>query len=172
MSTGEGWYGNQTTGGVQCPVCRITYPLGVIHTCGGSLPVGNLPALSFTPQGWECPKCGRVNAPFVQLGVNMLWSSYSSHTDQIGNGISAMPSMHVATTAWVALSLSALSPKLRGPAWAYWLAIFIGSFVLGWHYFLDGVVATVGAVGCWTLAHRLITRERNTIRRDKLAAVI
>jgi hypothetical protein len=113
-----------------------------------------------------------VNAPFVQLGVNMLWSSYSSHTDQIGNGISAMPSMHVATTAWVALSLSALSPKLRRPAWAYWLAIFIGSFVLGWHYFLDGVVATVGAVGCWTLAHRLITRERNTIRRDKLAAVI
>jgi hypothetical protein len=97
-----------------------------------------------------------AHAQLVQMAANMLWTSYSAHADQIGNGISAMPSVHVATTAWIALALTSLSPKLRVPAWGYWLTIFIGSFALGWHYFLDGVVGTIGALGCWVLAGRLI----------------
>jgi hypothetical protein len=112
-----------------------------------------------------------AHAPFVQLGVDMLWTSYSGHTDQIGNGISAMPSIHVATTAWIALSLSALWPKLRVPAWGYWLAIFIGSFALGWHYLLDGVAGTVGALSCWALAGRLLASGTYAMESKTLAPV-
>ena len=70
----------------------------------------------------------------------------------IGSGISAMPSIHVASTAWMALSLSAAWPKARALMWTFWLVIFIGSFALGWHYLLDGVVGTLGAITCWMLA--------------------
>jgi hypothetical protein len=110
-----------------------------------------------------------VHAPFVGLGVDMLWTSYSAHTDQIGNGISAMPSVHVATTAWIALALSSLWPKLRGPAWGYWLAIFIGSFALGWHYLLDALVGTLGALGCWVLAGRFVSSEAKEAEPGTLA---
>jgi hypothetical protein len=112
-----------------------------------------------------------VHAPFVGLGVEMLWTSYSAHTDQIGNGISAMPSVHVATSAWIALALSSFRPKLRLPAWGYWLAIFIGSFALGWHYLLDAVVGTLGALGCWVLAGRLLSGETQEEEPHALAPV-
>jgi hypothetical protein len=100
-----------------------------------------------------------AHAPFVLLGVNMLWNTYSSHTDQIGAGISAMPSMHVAMASWIGLSLPSLWPKLRAPAWAFWAAIFIGSFALGWHYFLDGLAGTLGALGCWMITPRFLVRQ-------------
>jgi membrane-associated phospholipid phosphatase len=101
----------------------------------------------------------------------MLWTSYAAHTQHIGSGISAMPSMHVATTAWIALALSSLWPKLRVPCWIYWLVIFVGSFALGWHYFLDGVVGTIGAIGCWMLAGRFIVPAGREPRDRSLAPI-
>jgi hypothetical protein len=112
-----------------------------------------------------------AHAKFVKIGANMLWTSYSSRTDQIGSGISAMPSIHVATTAWIALAVSSLRPKLLLVAWGYWLAIFIGSFALGWHYVLDGVVGTLGALGCWMLAGRFISSEAEEAELSALAPV-
>jgi membrane-associated phospholipid phosphatase len=82
-----------------------------------------------------------------------------------------MPSIHVATTAWIALALSSRWPKLRNVAWGYWLVIFIGSFALGWHYFLDGVVGTIGALGCWVLAKKLLAREGEEPRTGELAPI-
>jgi hypothetical protein len=110
-----------------------------------------------------------VHAPFVGLAMNLLWTSYSTHSDQIGGGISAMPSMHVATTTWIALMLPSVWPRMRIPCWGYWFVIFVGSFGLGWHYFLDAVVGTLGAVGCWKLAGQLLSRDRHAIRADRLA---
>jgi membrane-associated phospholipid phosphatase len=72
---------------------------------------------------------------------------------------------------WIALALSSLWPKLRVPGWTYCLVIFIGSFALGWHYFLDGVVGTLGAVGCWALAKQLLAREGREPEGGTLAPI-
>jgi hypothetical protein len=101
-----------------------------------------------------------AHADMVKVASDYLWASYVQHTDVIGNGISAMPSMHVATTAWLAMSLSSFWPKLRLAAWLYWLVIFIGSFALGWHYFLDAAIGTAGAFGCWALATPLLVADK------------
>jgi hypothetical protein len=104
---------------------------------------------------------GRIDAhaKFTAMAQEFLWTSYSARANEFGNGISAMPSIHVATTAWIALALSSVWPRLRLPVWTYWFAIFLGSFALGWHYFLDGVVGTAGALGCWVLARRMLARD-------------
>jgi hypothetical protein len=111
-----------------------------------------------------------AHADMVKVAADYLWASYVQHTDVLGNGISAMPSMHVATTAWLAMSISSFWPKLKAPVWLYWLVIFVGSFGLGWHYFLDAVAGTMGAVGCWALARRLLASERE-VERAGLAPV-
>jgi hypothetical protein len=112
-----------------------------------------------------------AHAEVAKLASEMLWTSYAAHAQHIGSGISAMPSIHVATTAWIALALSSRWPKLRNVAWGYWLVIFIGSFALGWHYFLDGVVGTIGALGCWVLAKKLLAREGEEPRTGELAPI-
>jgi hypothetical protein len=112
-----------------------------------------------------------AHAKFTGMAQNFLWTSYSAHGNQLGNGISAMPSIHVATTAWVALALSSVWPKLRFPVWGFWLAIFVGSFALGWHYLLDGVAGTLGALGCWVLAGRLLSRQAKDEEPGTLAPV-
>ncbi len=113
----------------------------------------------------------RVNAhaDMVKIASDYLWASYVQHTDVIGNGISAMPSMHVATTAWVAMSLSSFWPRLRLAAWSYWLVIFIGSFALGWHYFLDGLVGTAGVIACWAVASRFLAPQTREFESGTLA---
>lgn len=100
----------------------------------------------------------RINshAPIASGTSNYLWNAYIFHAQRLGTGISAMPSIHVATTTWIALSLSAFIPKLRWVAWTYWLAIFVSSFALGWHYFSDSVVGTAGAVICWIVAGKVV----------------
>lgn len=97
-----------------------------------------------------------AHAPVVARTTKYLWSTYSDHVDRIGGGISAMPSLHVAVAAWFALAVSSLSPKLRAPTWAFWAVMFVGSFALGWHYLMDGVVGTIGAFICWAAARQFL----------------
>lgn len=99
------------------------------------------------------------HAMVTKMAEDFLWTSYSGQTGQIGNGISAMPSIHVATSTWIAISVSSLWPRLRVPVWFYWSAIFVGSFALGWHYSLDAAVGALGAAACWAIAARPFSRE-------------
>jgi hypothetical protein len=112
-----------------------------------------------------------THAPVVNRTVDYLWASYTNHVDQLGIGISAMPSLHVAVAAWFALALSAFWPRLRVPAWGFWLVMFIGSFALGWHYFVDGLVGTVGALGCWAFAGGPLRRFHDRVRSETLVPV-
>jgi hypothetical protein len=111
-----------------------------------------------------------AHAPVVDRTVHYLWASYMDHVDQLGIGISAMPSLHVAVAAWFALAIPAFWPRLRVPAWGFWLVIFVGSFALGWHYFVDGVAGTLGAVGCWRLPGRRRSADEVTIAVNQVAA--
>jgi hypothetical protein len=68
-------------------------------------------------------------------------------------GISAMPSLHVGmATIYV---LAALRTKWLVPATCFWIAIFMGSAYFGYHYWIDGIVATGVACLCWQVAHFL-----------------
>lgn len=84
-----------------------------------------------------------------------LWQSHlAGHGDV--EGVSAMPSLHVATSV-----LFILQARAWGKRWAVWftvpfaLVILAGSVVLGWHYAVDGYAGALVALFCWWLAGRL-----------------
>jgi hypothetical protein len=107
-------------------------------------------------------------APLAHTASEYLWQSYLAHDTSIGNGISAMPSMHVATTTWSALALSRIWPKSTIPIWGFWLIILAGSIALGWHYLSDGLVGAGGAILCWKMAPALLMRFEGLRRKVAL----
>jgi hypothetical protein len=88
-----------------------------------------------------------------------LWRDYLSPGLELGSGISAMPSMHVATTVLFALLGWQVSRRLGIAFTAFAVAIMIGSVHLGWHYALDGYVSAIGTVLIWKLAGWLVARD-------------
>ena len=106
--------------------------------------------------------------PAVKAARAYLWQSYVTGGDKIGTGISAMPSMHVALAAWVALTLGSAFPRAAPFGWAFLGTILVGSVYLGWHYASDGVAGVAAAFAAWMLAGltvRAINRRRDTRRR-------
>lgn len=79
----------------------------------------------------------------------MLWRSYVGRDLGFGSGISAMPSLHVATSLSFALLGFAISRWLGTLFAVFAGCIFIGSIHLGWHYALDGYVAAICALAIW-----------------------
>lgn len=83
-----------------------------------------------------------------------LWRVYQTGQFGPGSGISAMPSLHIATTAWMVLAIYVLA---RSWTWAMALPgalIFFLSISLGWHYAADGIVGAAAALGCYWLCRR------------------
>ena len=83
-----------------------------------------------------------------------LWNFYSSGSFGAGNGISAMPSMHVTTSSWVVIAALVLRRDLLPLAILGWLVIFTLSIALGWHYALDGIVGAFAAFATYSLLVR------------------
>jgi membrane-associated phospholipid phosphatase len=99
---------------------------------------------------------------------NVLWQSYIDPGAAQVEGISAMPSMHVAMATLMALIAFRVNRRL---GWAYTVyagLIFLGSIHLGWHYALDGYVGALGTIGIWYLAGRITAaweRRRESVVR-------
>ena len=100
-------------------------------------------------------------SPVWALNVHeMLWEGYVA--DGRARGISAMPSMHVASSAL--LMFYAYSWK----RWAghlmavFFIVIMIGSVMLAWHYAIDGYLGFVIAIICWKIARLLVARDAAT----------
>lgn len=79
----------------------------------------------------------------------MLWDKYAEGRSDVGSGISAFPSLHLAmVTLWALMGW-----KIR--AWigytlsCYALIILIGSVHLGWHYAVDGYFSIIAAAAIW-----------------------
>ena len=98
--------------------------------------------------------------PWVQVTSDYLWTNYLSRGELVGVGISAFPSLHVGGAAWVAIVTSSYLPRLTLVGWAYFLAMFVGSVHLGWHYALDGIASVAIAVTAWAAAPALL-RQAN-----------
>lgn len=92
----------------------------------------------------------------------LLVAAQDSHVAMKGGGISAMPSMHVATVT-IYVMAARRTPWLI-PAVLFWILIFIGSAYSGFHYWIDGVIAAALAVGCWQVAAAFFSErpERST----------
>jgi PAP2 superfamily protein len=87
---------------------------------------------------------------------DILWQSHLAGFGEI-EGVSAMPSMHVATT--ILFFLLAFAAGKRCLGWllvGFSLAIFLGSVLLGWHYAVDGYLGALIAYACWKLAGRIV----------------
>lgn len=98
----------------------------------------------------------------VQL-QEMLWNGHINSFLEYGGGISAMPSIHIATTALFALSMRNIYPILEKLLYCYTLVIWVGSIHLGWHYASDGLVSGLCVIVIWhysgKLTNKIITKK-------------
>ena len=89
----------------------------------------------------------------------LLWEGYSGARDGSA-GISAFPSMHVATAALIAIYASRVNWIAAVAAWIFFAAIMVGSVLLGWHYAVDGYGGFILAIVFWKMAGVLINARR------------
>jgi len=105
------------------------------------------------------------NIPEVTQKVSgYLWNFHTTGELGIGAGISAMPSLHIATVAWIYFVFRGQKSRLAPLAALFAFYIFAMSVALGWHYAIDGIVGALGAWGsqlaCGAYLRR---RDRRTL---------
>lgn len=90
------------------------------------------------------------------LAVEMQTKLLQNHQISSGvSGISAMPSMHLATSWLMAFQAFRYSTKLGWIMVGFAGLIQLGSVILGWHYAVDGYAGFLVALICWCIGVRL-----------------
>jgi len=98
----------------------------------------------------------------VMKSQRYLAAGMTSRIALKGGGVSAMPSMHMATATM--LVLAAWRSRWLGLALLFWGLTFFGSIYLGYHYAVDAPVAAAVAVPCWFGANKLFAGGRAPLR--------
>jgi hypothetical protein len=106
-------------------------------------------------------------APETTEMASYLWAVYAGEGFGPGSGISAMPSLHIATTAWMIVAVYIFARRWLIPVAAAGLLIFLLSISLGWHYALDGLAGAAATCLCYRL-FSFVFAER--LRRQPSAA--
>ncbi len=89
-----------------------------------------------------------------------LWELHAGGGIDLGTGISAFPSMHLAIATLLMLYLWSVSRPL-GILGAVFLTIMqVGSVVLGWHYAIDGYASIAIAIALWRIAGLVFPAQR------------
>lgn len=86
-----------------------------------------------------------------------LWGGYQGLPSG-SMGISAFPSMHVASAVLIALHATRLSARLGILMWIFAALIMLGSVVLGWHYAIDGYAGALIALAIWKITGAALSR--------------
>lgn len=125
--------------------------LAIVFASGGPVYFGRLTGLAdpYVPLMnylYEVRELYPVWALDVQ---EMLWTSYETRSAEVGRGISAFPSMHVASSVLFALLGWRVNRKLGIAYSIFALCILLGSVHLGWHYAIDGYAAVVLMIAIW-----------------------
>jgi hypothetical protein len=108
--------------------------------------------------------------PETMKAANYLWTIYSGKGFGPGSGISAMPSLHIATTAWMIISVHVCARRWTWIMAAAGLLTFLLSISLGWHYAVDGVVGGGAAWLFYRLLHSFYSQRINWHRSAALAS--
>lgn len=94
--------------------------------------------------------------PLFGLAVrDRLWEAYLAGTVDVGRGISAMPSLHVAIATLCTIFAWHCSRSAGVMMTAYAVTIFATSIHLGWHYAVDGYVAILATILVWIAVGKL-----------------
>jgi hypothetical protein len=88
-----------------------------------------------------------------------LWLAHTTRENLVFGGVSAMPSVHVATAALFACAAWSIHRFLGYVFIIYAVLIQIGSVHLGWHYAIDGYIGTLIAVAIWHVSDRICPPE-------------
>lgn len=104
-----------------------------------------------------------ANIPEITQKISAyLWSMHVNGEPGVGAGISAMPSLHIATVSWIVLAFAGAKSRLTPLAILFALYIWAMSVALGWHYAVDGIVGAIGAIACHAAARRYMKRRAKT----------
>jgi hypothetical protein len=98
-----------------------------------------------------------------------LWKLWSR--DSVLGGVSAMPSMHNATSVLFVLASWNMARWIRWTMIAHAVLILVGAVVLGWHYAVDAYLAWGLAIACWVLGGRLARWWEDRPAQKHFAAV-
>lgn len=111
---------------------------------------------SFAPLMAYLREAGAAYPIWALETQEMLWSDYRLADAGPGSGISAMPSLHVASAVLFALLGWRTSRALGAALTAFASLILVGSVHLGWHYAIDGYAAIPAAWLIWVAVGRLL----------------
>lgn len=103
---------------------------------------------------------GLFPAANAQHAAAYLWLKYNGADIGFASGVSAFPSIHVATTTWMVIAAFLLFPRWKFPALAFFTLVLVGSVFLGWHYAVDGIAGVAGAFLCYGAAAWLLRNPR------------
>lgn len=159
---------------------RVRYFLSCIFVWAG---LGNVLAIALSSAG-PCyfTRVTGQTSPYAELMVylhsikvngvalgsvqlqELLWRIYVDKNIAPGSGISAMPSIHVATAILFALSMRHIDSLLEKLLYLYAVVIWVGSIGLGWHYASDGLVSFLSVIVIWyytgKMVNKIISEER------------
>lgn len=88
-----------------------------------------------------------------------LIDNYRGEDFTIGYGISAFPSLHIATTVINALTIQKRFPRLKIVVWVYALLLSVSCIYLGFHYFSDCIFGAMGALVIWIFIENLLAKQ-------------
>jgi membrane-associated phospholipid phosphatase len=136
--------------------------LGTLMSSAGPAFYGRLVEGSdpYTPLMQYLHSADSVRPIWALKTQDFLWQCYAKREFLVGCGISAMPSMHVATSFCFVLLAFGTSRLLGAVMSVYCALILIGSVQLGWHYVSDGYVAMIGTWLIWLSVGWLLNRAR------------
>lgn len=101
-----------------------------------------------------------TDGPFTALVYQaLLWQKYLNH-DMLSTGITAFPSLHVASATLFALAAGAWRWWAGLVGWAFTVLTLIGSVYFGWHYAVDGYASILATFALWWFAGRVVPPAR------------